>query len=504
MFSPARLPRTSLPSFLAHHYTRRQTRIWCSSFGKLLGRTTTLTAGGRGLQTLAIETSCDDTSVAVLSLALTEDAKRDGRGLLHLKSQVLFHEKVTARSEGYGGIHPLVALHSHQTNLGLLLQKALCQLDAVHAVDGAHGQFPGKSHWRPDFVSVTRGPGMRSNLSVGVDTAKGLALAWGVPLVGVHHMQAHALTPRLCSTLPSVRKPEHIVTKAEGGIETSLWSPQKLRPTFPFLSVLASGGHTMLISSQSLLEHKTLAETGDIAIGACLDKVARAVLPSELLIPPYGRALEDFAFPNGKDSYDYTPPARRGDEIESRDTRWGWQIRPPLAENAYGKSSRRMIYSFAGMLTHVERLMAVDAHRSLDERRDMAREVLRVAFEHLTSRVLIHVTDLDPVERQKVKTVVVSGGVAANKFLRHVMRSILDIRGFPKVTLEFPPVELCTDNALMIAWAGMEMFTGEYRSKLDIQPIRKWSMDPAGEDGGILGVGGWTTSPVQDGQPRWS
>ncbi|KAK5164256.1 Mitochondrial tRNAs modification protein [Saxophila tyrrhenica] len=422
------------------------------------------------------------------AMTLSRTGGNDDQDALKLESKVLFHEKVTAKSESYGGIHPLVALHSHQASLGPLLQKALAQCNAFTSSDGS------KAQWRPDFVSVTRGPGMRSNLTVGLEAAKGLALAWGVPLVGVHHMQAHALTPRLCSTLRSAEDPTRIITRSadgNGGTNALQWTPSTLEPTFPFLSVLASGGHTMLIESSTLLEHRTLAETADIAIGTCLDKAARAILPSELLIPPYGRALENFAFPDGESSYSYTPPAQRKDELELRQTAWGWAIRPPLAETTYGKSNRRMVYSFAGMLTYVQRLFADSAERCVDERRKMGREVMRVAFEHLASRILLHLSDLTLTEREKVNTVVVSGGVAANSFLRHVLRAMLNVRGFEHIKLEFPPIELCTDNALMIAWAGMEMFDAGYHSELNILPIRKWSMDPDVEDGGILGVGGW-------------
>ena len=182
----------------------------------------------RSLLTLAIETSCDDTSVAILEKG--NGAPQGGpAAVLH------FHEKVTANNDAFNGIHPIVALESHQSSLGHLVKKALQHLPIASPVDGAHTNSSsspaGQSNNRrvPGFISVTRGPGMRSNLSVGLDTAKGLSLAWNIPLIGVHHMQAHALTPRLVSALFS---------KAN--------SPPQ--PDFPFLSLLVSGGHSMLIS----------------------------------------------------------------------------------------------------------------------------------------------------------------------------------------------------------------------------------------------------------------
>jgi N6-L-threonylcarbamoyladenine synthase len=166
-----------------------------------------------------------------------------------------------------------------------------------------------------------------------------------------------------------------------------------------------------------------------------------------------------------------------------------------------------MVYSFTGLLTSVERFTrrVVDSEGRLttqnrpsedlseEERRDMAREVQRVAFEHLASRILLHLSS----KITDVNAVVVSGGVASNSFLRHILRAMLDARGYAHIRLEFPPISLCTDNALMIAWAALEMWHAGYRSSLDVMPLRKWSMDPAAEDGGILGVGGW--SNIYDG-----
>ncbi|KAI4719101.1 peptidase M22, glycoprotease [Aureobasidium sp. EXF-10727] len=419
----------------------------------------------RSLLTLAIETSCDDTSVAIV------EKHKDASATLH------FHKKVTANTAAYNGIHPVVALESHQSSLAPLLQEALnhlppSQLDSGPRRSLHHGNT---LRIKPDFISATRGPGMRSNLSVGLDAGKALAVAWDIPVIGVHHMQAHALTPRLVSALNSA---------------------SSFGPTFPFLSALVSGGHSMLIESTGLADHKILATTGDIALGDCLDKAARAILPSHLAVPPYGRALEHFAFPAGASDYNYTAPAKRDAELARRITKWGWGLGAPLAGSKNGSSSRKMIYSFSGLLSSIERFVRYDRLRqpgqlSDDERRDMAKEVMRVAFEHLASRVLLHLSSLPPAEAAKVNSVVVSGGVAANCFLRHVMRAFLDIRGYSHVELFFPPVELCTDNAAMIGWAGIEMWEAGWRSQLSVRPIKTWSVDPSASDGGILGAEGW-------------
>lgn len=473
--------------------------------GKALPEVKTETGFKQRVQTLAIETSCDDTSVAVLAISR-------GHGIGRLRTKVLYHETVTANSSGYGGIHPLVALDSHQMRLGQLVERAIQRLEPkIQRQKGYEAIVQ-----RPDFVSVTRGPGMRSNLSVGLNTAKGLALAWDVPLVGVHHMQAHALTPRLCSILDASGGTGKLVKSRpddENEIELTEWDPKDLQPRFPFLTLLVSGGHTMLIDSNSLINHRILAESQDIAIGDYLDKAARAILKPSELKAPFGKALEDFAF-HSVQQYDYDPPKRRQEELERRTTEFGWALSPPLAESKGGeKSSRRMVYSFSGLLSSVQRVAhtVLDADKVISdnaqartitqsnaERRELAREVQRVGFEHLGSRILLHLETIarDTGTCPSVETIVLSGGVASNKFLRHVLRNMLDARGYSTIKLQFPPPELCTDNALMIAWAGMEMYDAGYESEFSIQPLRKWSMDSSADDGGIIGVGGWREREV--------
>ena len=235
-----------------------------SSIRRIDGRTC-LTLHQRLLTTIAIESSCDDTSVAIVE---KQSRHQNSISTSRPLATIHFHEKVTSNNLAYKGVHPLVALDSHQRNLALLVQRAIKSIPDGH--DGRQAPV--------DFVTVTRGPGMRSNLSVGLDTAKGLAVAWDVPLLAVNHMHAHALTPRLVFALDS-----------SGSV----------KPAFPFLSLLVSGGHTLLLHSRSLCDHSILAETLDIAIGEAIDKIARAVLPQEILETSqsamYGPALESFS-----------------------------------------------------------------------------------------------------------------------------------------------------------------------------------------------------------------
>ncbi|OJD35801.1 glycoprotease family protein [Diplodia corticola] len=467
----------------------------------------------RGLLTLAIETSCDDTSVAVLET-------RDGcprRWRPSHDAVLLFHEKVTADNLEHKGVHPIVSLESHQENLAALVQRAIKHLPqqscfsedddrSPPVVQKAAATHELEYRQRPDFISVTRGPGMRANLFTGLDTAKGLAVAWNIPLVGVHHMHAHALTPRLVSALGQERNEKDRQNLSH---KASLNSPFSSSPTvgapptepeLPFLSVLISGGHTLVISSESLTKHRVLGSTTDSAIGDCLDKVARFIVPPLLLEKSgdtmYGRLLEGFAFPDGNavEDYAYIAPKNRGEELARRPSEWGWAFSPPLANSPYGLRSMSMDMSFTGLLTAVERVMSFQWDRQTgklsktrrepedvdeEERRVMAQDVMRVAFEHLGSRILLALQAValrDP-QLAKIMPVVVSGGVASNRYLRHVMSNFLAARGFPDVKLIYPPPELCTDNAAMIAWAGVEMFRAGHTTPLTCRALRKWSLE---------------------------
>jgi N6-L-threonylcarbamoyladenine synthase len=390
----------------------------------------------RRLMTLAIETSCDDTSVAIV-----EKGVQDGCTVARLH----FHKKVTSDNMVFQGVHPLISLQSHQENLATLVAHAI-----QHLPQGESGPR------LPDFVSVTRGPGMRSNLFTGLDTAKGLAVAWQRPLVGVHHMQAHALTPRLVAALEAYTDSAHSQEPLQDG-------PVSPTPDFPFLSVLASGGHTMLIDSTSVTSHSILGTTDDIAVGECLDKVARVILPADELQKAkstmYGALLENFAFTSeiplqaktelqpktagysaqqyldtfGSRFKWYRAPENNEIAIQRSTSKWGWSINQPLSKTGGGTKIKSMEMSFSGLMTAVERIVRYQtdpstkkltkvertADISIEERKDMAQGVMRAAFEHLSSRVVLGLHKTCNASAAQ-SAVVMAGGVASNSFLRHV------------------------------------------------------------------------------------
>ncbi|DAA79668.1 TPA_exp: tRNA N6-adenosine threonylcarbamoyltransferase, mitochondrial [Trichophyton benhamiae CBS 112371] len=468
----------------------------------------------------------DDTSVAIVEKHGPQTEDTSSRRTSRPNATLHFLQNITADSREYRGIHPVVSLESHQANLADLVDKALSHLpspsEPILEKAGESNpyvsraiQLPSTSDGirstklKPDFISVTRGPGMRSNLSVGLELAKGLSVAWQVPIVGVHHMQAHLLTPRLANALDIPPGSEN------GDLRT-------LKPEFPFISVLVSGGHSFLAYSKSLTNHETLASTVDVAIGDVLDKFARMALPSSYInqskTTMYGKQLEAYAFPNGCADYvDYKPPATRGQEARPiTNAQYGWSLTLPYA------GLKTMAFTFAGLLSAAQREVETMANGKPVQRKktkeemnnlnldflpeegriEFCRGFMRVCFEHLASRIVLALENVssgatNSIDMEKlgpgspVKTVVVSGGVAANQYLRHILRSFLDVRGFSDVNIIAPPLYLCTDNAAMIGWAGIEMFEAGWRTSRKSQTIRKWNLDPAATDGGILGPEGW-------------
>ncbi|KAK0669402.1 putative glycoprotease [Cercophora samala] len=489
----------------------------------------------KSLLTLAIETSCDDTCVAILE-------KAGPAARLH------FNKRIPSNHVEFKGIHPAVASNSHEVQLAKLVNEALQSLPEQTSHSPEARSLPvrdpqtGKLTPRrlPDFVSVTRGPGFPKCLDVGLGVAKGLSVAWQVPFLGVHHMQGHALTPRL----------DHALQQPFPPSSPSSSSPsENLSPKFPFLTLLASGGHTQLLLSTSLTTHRILATVTNISLGDMLDKAARSLLPPSLLssLPniAYAAALEEFAFPttttasssSPSPEYNYHPPPTRQHEtlphpLPSPPFAPGWSLTPPL------QLTREMTFDFSGFGGQVQELAqhypnskparakatqttpsptTTTDNLTLEQRKILARETMTLAFEHLASRIIFALRELQPAseadkrhgtgredlahlsgllgEGQRIETLVLSGGVASNKFLRHVLRSVLDRRGWPDVRLAAPPVSLCTDNAAMIAWAGMEMFETEgVETDLGVRSIRSWSLDESlGEEGtrGVMGVDGW-------------
>ncbi|KAJ7782860.1 glycoprotease family-domain-containing protein [Mycena metata] len=349
---------------------------------------------GRPFRVLALESSADDTCAAVV-----DSSRRIWSNVIH--SQHELHQAA-------GGIQPLVALLAHQRNMPSVVQRALAEAKLEMAdIDG---------------VAFTRGPGIPGCLSVCCNAAKTLAAATNKPLVGVHHMQAHTLTPELTSSTP---------------------------PQFPFLSLLVSGGHTMIVHVLSRTEFRILVNTVDKSIGAAIDRVVTLLkIPWTELGP--GPGLESFCAEGGPNNPDvhYPPP-----EI----------MRGQLA------------FSYAGLHSWVERTIRSSGGLENVDRRVLARTFQAAAFDQLGDKLLLAINRCR-VHGRPVKELVVSGGVASNTALRLRLQQYLQ-RSKTHITAVFPDPALCVDNAAMIAWASMHRFEAGDHDDYSIDPLPSWSLD---------------------------
>lgn len=374
----------------------------------------------RSFAVLGIETSCDDTCISVLQCDLDHGSKPR-----------LIHSKIARsldQNEQYGGIHPIVALESHKKHMHELVEETLAKLKDEKIDLG--------------LISVTKGPGMRSSLQVGISAAEQLATDLQLPIIGVHHMQAHALTPRLLQDGPL--------------------------PDFPYMSLLVSGGHTLLLQSQSATDHTIIASTLDIAIGDCIDKIAKDLkVPWHGLMP--GAALEVWCRDETASSSSGTyVPVQVTPELKKK-----FNIKVPLHAkvNVGGVRSDRMEFSFSGLGSSINRILKT-MNLTDSEKRGLGGESMRSAFEHVTEKVIAGLK----LTSTKPNALVISGGVARNTYLRQIMQKGLTKAGYAEVKLVCPPLDLCSDNATMIAWTAFEMHQLNYQSKLPIIPRPKWPL----------------------------
>ncbi len=345
--------------------------------------------GKRGLLILGIETSCDETAAAVVE---------QGRRVLSsaVASQVADHRP-------FGGVVPEIAGRKHLENLIPVVQSALDQAKVAPADLGA--------------VAVTSSPGLMGALLVGTSFGKALALGWGVPLIEVNHLHAHALAIFL--------------------------GPR--RPRLPYLALVVSGGHTTLFRVSSALELAVLGETRDDAAGECLDKVAKFL---------------GLGYPGGPE---IDRLAVGADPRAVRFTRG-------LAHAA------TLDFSFSGLKTavvnHVLGTNRIKGPLNFQqappipdgELRDLAASFLEAVVDTLVGKTL------RAAREHGLATVVVSGGVAANKRLRDKMTAAGQAN---RVRVLFPERELCTDNAAMIAGAAWHLARKKRFAGLDLRPCAK-------------------------------
>jgi len=325
------------------------------------------------LITLGIETSCDETAVAVVEDGFTVRSNL-------IASQVHLHER-------FGGVVPEVAARAHVEAINPLMEEALATA--------------GVGFGDLDTVAVTVGPGLVGALLVGMAAAKAVALATGAALVGVNHLEGHVWANFL------VHGP----------------------PEPPYVALIVSGGHTMLVHMTEAHHHEVLGQTLDDAAGEAFDKVARLLG----LGFPGGPALDRMA--------------REGDPAA---------IRFPRAMEGSGD----LDFSLSGLKTAV--LRHVKQERAAG--RDLHLPDLAASFQEAIVDVQVQKT-LEAADRTGVGTVLLGGGVVANTRLRERLQAEGEAAG---LTVWFPPLDLCTDNAAMIACLGAARAARGDRSMFDI------------------------------------
>jgi len=330
------------------------------------------------MKVLGIETSCDETGVAIYD---TE------QGLLadQLYSQVAIHAE-------YGGVVPELASRDHIQKTTPLIRKALAEAKLeLSEIDG---------------IAYTTGPGLIGALMVGASIGRSLAWGLGIPAVGVHHMEGHLLAPMLDTENSSIE--------------------------FPFVALLVSGGHTMLVEVKAIGDYRIMGESLDDAVGEAFDKTAKMLG----LGYPGGPVLAALAELGDADVYDFPRPMIRQGGLD---------------------------FSFSGLKTHALTTWK-QSNQSEQDKANIAHAFQEAVVDTLfikCNRALKSVAGT---------RLVIAGGVGANKRLREKLNELT-------AEVYFPPMKFCTDNGAMIAYAGAIRLQAGQKEEAVIQPRPRWSLE---------------------------
>lgn len=331
------------------------------------------------MRVLGLETSCDETGIAIYD---------SERGLI----AHVVHSQTDIHAE-FGGVVPELSSRDHVRKVIPLIHELLKET--------------GLSKQDIDAVAYTKGPGLAGALLVGAVMGRSLAMAWQIPAIGVHHLEGHLLAPFLDSVPPS----------------------------FPFLALLVSGGHTQLIQVDGIGDYAILGDTLDDAAGEAFDKTAKLLG----LGYPGGALLAALA--DGGDATRFHFPRPMID-------------RPGLD------------FSFSGLKTFA--LNTVNTHPLDDQTKaDIARAFQDAVVETLTIKCR------RALQATQLKQLIIAGGVGANKALRHALH---EMGKKLQVSIAYPRIEFCTDNGAMIAYAGCQRLLRGEREPLAVEIYPRWPL----------------------------
>ncbi|MBF0137849.1 MAG: tRNA (adenosine(37)-N6)-threonylcarbamoyltransferase complex transferase subunit TsaD [Magnetococcus sp. DMHC-1] len=338
------------------------------------------------MRILGIETSCDETAAAIV--------QGDGREVAILANVV--HGQLDIHA-AYGGVVPELASRAHIRHVGPVVAAALAQARmAASDLDG---------------IAVTVGPGLVGALLVGVATARGMALALERPLLGIHHMEGHLLSPFL-----------------EGVTDFA----------FPFVALLVSGGHTLLVHAQAFARYEVLGQTRDDSVGEAFDKGARLLG----LAYPGGPAIAALARDGNSQAFAF-PRA--------------------LLDRT------RHDFSYSGLKTALRTFLEREGAGELDSQR---RRDIAASFQEALIEPLV-VKSLAACRAARADRLVVAGGVGANQRLRERLTREATAAG---IRVLFPPVGLCTDNGAMIACAGLWRLASGMKADSFLNARPRWPL----------------------------
>ncbi len=332
---------------------------------------------------LGIESSCDDTSAAIV---------QDGFILSNIISNQDVHKS-------YGGVVPELASRAHQQNIIPVVDRAL--------------NDAGVSTESISAVAFTKGPGLLGSLLVGTSFAKGFALARGIPLIEVNHLQAHVLT--------------HFIREK---------GPEKRYPRFPYLCLLVSGGHTELVVVKDYLEMETIGRTIDDAAGEAFDKCGKVVGLSY----PAGPRIDRIAKTGNPRLFRFSKPRVSG-----------------------------LDFSFSGLKTSF--LYLIRDH--VEENPDFVKQNLPDLMAALQSTIVEILIEklVSASEKTGIEEITIAGGVSANSGLRTALEKQAGETGW---NVYIPEIKYTTDNAAMIATTGYYKFLKEDFSGLDASPVARF------------------------------